>query len=203
MKGQASPMRSSVASSTPGYTDAGNSAKYDLAKAKALLAQAGLPNGFSFDFTLGSGFDDWSDDAVLIQAELAKIGVTMNIKKMARPQFLEALATKNVQSYISRWTSFVNDPGYHLGLLMTSAGTSNYMNFHNAEVDSLWKQAATEPDQAKRNELYGKAQEIINTQTPWAYLYEYNIVVAERAGVQGYTSYPDGIVRFFQMSNKG
>lgn len=203
MKGQASPMRSSVASSTPGFTDAGYVYSHDLDKAKALLAGAGYPNGFTFDFTLGSGFDDWSDDAVLIQAELAKIGVTMNIHKMARPQFLEALATKKVQSYISRWTSFVNDPGYHLGLLLTSDGTSNYVNFHNPDVDKLWKQASTEPDQNARNDLYGKAQEIINTQAPWAYLYEYNIVVAERAGVQGYTSYPDGIIRFFQLSNKG
>jgi peptide/nickel transport system substrate-binding protein len=146
MKNQASPMRSSVASSTPGFSDAGYTATYDLAKAKSLLTEAGYPNGFSFDFTLGSGFDDWSDDAVLIQAELAKIGVTMNIHKMARPQFLEALATKKVQSYISRWTSFVNDPGYHLGLLMTSSGSSNYMNYHNPEVDNLWTQASTQPD---------------------------------------------------------
>ncbi|MEU5947274.1 ABC transporter substrate-binding protein [Micromonospora sp. NPDC047465] len=203
MKGQASPMRSSVASSTPGFTDAGYVYSYDLGKAKALLAEAGYPNGFSFDFTLGSGFEDWSDDAVLIQAELAKIGVTMNINKMARPQFLEALATKKVQAYISRWTSFVNDPGYHLGLLLTSDGTSNYVNFNSPEVDNLWKQASTETDQKVRNDLYGKAQEIINTQAPWAYLYEYNIVVAQRAGVQGYTSYPDGIIRFFQLSNKG
>jgi len=202
MKGQASPMRSAVASSTPGYTDAGFVYTYDLTKAKQLLTEAGYPNGFTFDFTLGSGFDDWNDDAVLIQAELAKIGVTMNIKKMARPQFLEALATKQVQSYISRWTSFVNDPGYHLGLLFTSAGTSNYMNYHNADVDQWWTQASTEPDQAKRNALYAQAQKQITTDAPWAYLYEYNIVVATRTGVEGYTSYPDGIVRFFQMSQK-
>lgn len=202
MKGQASPMRSSVASSTPGFTDAGNTYKYDLDKAKSLLAEAGMADGFTFDFTLGGGFDDWKDDAVLIQAELAKIGVTMNIKSMARPQFLEALAGNNVQSYISRWTSFVNDPGYHLGLLMTSKGTSNYMNFHNAKVDSLWEQAAHEPSQDARNKLYGEAQEVISQQSPWAYLYEYNIVVAAKSDVQGYTSYPDGIVRFFQMSLK-
>jgi peptide/nickel transport system substrate-binding protein len=192
-----------VASSTPGFSDNGYVYSHDLDKAKALLAEAGHPNGFTFDFTLGSGFEDWSDSAVLIQAELAKIGVTMNINKMARPQFLEALATKKVQSYITRWTSFVNDPGYHLGLLLTSDGTSNYANFDNPEVDKLWKQASTETDQKVRNDLYGKAQEIINTQAPWAYLYEYNIVVAQRAGVQGYTSYPDGIIRFFQLSNKG
>ncbi len=200
MKGEASPMKSAVASSTPGFTDAGYVYQHDLDKARALLAEAGLSNGFSFDFTLGSGFDDWNDDAVLIQAELAKIGVTMNIKKMARPQFLEALETKKVQSYISRWTSFVNDPGYHLGLLLTSQGTSNYVNFSDPVVDRNWQQAAREPDAAKRNQLYAEAQQVINTKAPWAYLYEYNIVVAHRAGLDGYTSYPDGIVRFFQLS---
>ncbi|NIK57656.1 ABC transporter substrate-binding protein [Kribbella shirazensis] len=200
MKGEASPMKSAVASSTPGFSDAGYTYKHDLDKARALLAEAGLSKGFSFDFTLGSGFDDWNDDAVLIQAELAKIGVTMNIKKMARPQFLEALETKKVQSYITRWTSFVNDPGYHLGLLLTSQGSSNYANFSDPVVDKAWQQAATEPDVAKRNKLYGEAQQSINTKSPWAYLYEYNIVVAHRAGIDGYTSYPDGIVRFVQLS---
>ncbi|MBV0894226.1 ABC transporter substrate-binding protein [Microbacterium sp. NC79] len=200
MKGEASPMRSSVASSTPGFTDAGNNATYDLDKAKQLLAEAGYADGFTFDFTLGSGFSDWNDDAVLIQAELAKIGVTMNIQNMARAQFLEALAGKNVQAYISRWTSFVNDPGYHLGLLMTDNGTSNYMNYHNAEVNELWAAAATEPDADKRSEMYGKMQEIINTESPWAYLYEYNIAVAHSDDIAGYTSYPDGLIRFFQLS---
>lgn len=200
MMGQASPMGSSVASSTPGWTDAGNTCTYDLDKAKELLAEGGMPDGFSFEFTLGGGFQDWADDAVLIQAELAKIGVQMNITNMARAQFLEALAGKNVQAYISRWTSFVNDPGYHLGLLLTSQGTSNYVNYNNSEVDSLWQQAATEPDADTRNDLYGQMQTIINEEVPWAYLYEYNIVVAHLDGLEGYTSYPDGIVRFFQMS---
>ncbi|MDX3006354.1 ABC transporter substrate-binding protein [Kribbella solani] len=200
MKGEASPMKSAVASSTPGFSDAGYTYGHDLDKARALLAEAGLSKGFSFDFTLGSGFDDWNDDAVLIQAELAKIGVKMNIKKMARPQFLEALDTRKVQAYITRWTSFVNDPGYHLGLLLTTQGSSNYANFSDPVVDKSWQQAATEPDVAKRNKLYGTAQQEINTKAPWAYLYEYNIVVAHRAGLDGYTSYPDGIVRFFQLS---
>jgi len=87
-------------------------------------------------------------------------------------------------------------------LLLTSTGSSNYANYSNAQVDADWQKAATEPDVKARNVLYGEAQQNINTQAPWAYLYEYNIVVAHRQGVEGYTSYPDGIVRFFQMSNK-
>jgi peptide/nickel transport system substrate-binding protein len=200
MMGQASPMRSSVASSTPGWTDAGYTYEHDLDRARELLDEAGYADGFEFDFTLGSGFQDWNDDAVLIQAELEKIGVTMNIRNMARPQFLDALDTGEVQAYISRWTSFVNDPGYHLGLLLTGDGTGNYVNYANDEVDALWAQAATEPDPDVRAGLYGQMQETISTEAPWSYLYEYNIVVAHRDGVQGYTSYPDGIIRYFQLS---
>ncbi len=200
MLDQASPMTSAVASSTPGHDSTGAITTQDLDRSRELLAEAGLPDGFTFDFTLGGGFDDWNDDAVLIQAALAEVGVTMNITSMARSQFLEAIATHQVQSYISRWTSFVNDPGYHLGLLLTSDGTSNYANYSNAEVDALWAQAADEADADVRNDLYGQAQELINAESPWAYLYEYNIVVAHRDGVEGYTSYPDGIIRYFQMS---
>lgn len=200
MRGQASPLRSAVPSSMPGYTDEGFSYTHDLDKAKALLAEAGHADGFEFDFTLGGGFQDWADDAVLIQAELAKIGVTMNINSMARPQFLEALRTKEVAAYISRWTSFVNDPQYHLGLLMITDTSSNYMNYSNKRVDELQKLSATETDPAVRQKNYAEMQNLITADAPWAYLYEYNIVVGLSEKTTGYTSYPDGIVRFHQLS---
>ncbi|WP_029150620.1 ABC transporter substrate-binding protein [Microbacterium indicum] len=200
MQGQASPMTSSVPSSMPGFDDSTYAYHEDLDKAKELLTEAGYPDGFTFDFTLGGGFQDWADDAVLIQAELAKIGVTMNITNMARAQFLDALDTRQVQAYISRWTSFVNDPGYHLGLLLTTDTSSNYMNYSNAEVDALWEKAAAEPDVDVRNEYYAQMQALITEDAPWAYLYEYNIVVGLQEGTTGYTSYPDGIVRFAQLS---
>ncbi|MBJ8192143.1 ABC transporter substrate-binding protein, partial [Bacillus cereus] len=117
----------------------------------------------------GSGFQDWADDAVLIQAELAKNGVKMNVVNVARAQFLEQQREGNLTAYISKWTSFVNDPGYHLGFLMYSGGSSNYMHYANAEVDKLWEQAGKEQDENKRKELYGKAQELINQDSPWAY----------------------------------
>ncbi|WP_425804840.1 ABC transporter substrate-binding protein [Desulfitobacterium sp. Sab5] len=200
MYDQAKQMKSAVASNTPGFTDAGFVYKYDLDKAKQLLKEAGYENGFSFDFTLGSGFQDWQDDAVLIQAELAKIGVKMNIQNMARAQFLEAQKTHNLTAYISKWTSFVNDPGYHLGFLLYSKGSSNYGNYQNAQVDKLWEQANVEPDQAKRNELYKQAQQIITTDAPWVYLYEYNRVVGMSKNLKGYIFYPDEIIRFYSLS---
>ncbi|WP_036738002.1 ABC transporter substrate-binding protein [Paenibacillus zanthoxyli] len=200
MHGQAKQMKSAVASNTPGYTDKGYTYEHNLDKAKQLLEEAGYGNGFSFDLTLGSGFQDWEDDAVLIQAELAKVGVTMNINKVARAQFLEMQKKKNLTAYISKWTSFVNDPGYHLGFLMYGKGSSNYNNYSNAEVDKLWEQASQEPNADARKQLYEKAQEIITTEAPWSYLYEYNRIVGMSAKLSGYVYYPDEIIRFYPLS---
>jgi peptide/nickel transport system substrate-binding protein len=200
MQGQASRMMSAVPSSMPGFDDSSYEYDYDLDRARELLAEAGYPDGFEFDFTLGGGFQDWADDAVHIQSSLAEIGVTMNINNMARAQFLEALDTREVQAYISRWTSFVNDPQYHLGLLMTTDTSSNYMNYSNPRVDELWDLAATETDATVRDGYYAEMQELINEDAPWAYLYEYNSVFGMQDDLEGYTAYPDTIVRFSQLS---
>ena len=57
--------------------------KYDPTKAKQLLAQAGYPNGFSFDMVIpGGGIANMEHQAVEVQQELKKIGVTANIKRI-------------------------------------------------------------------------------------------------------------------------
>lgn len=200
MYGQAKQLKSAVPSNMPGYTDAGFVYKHDLEKAKQLLKEAGYADGFTFDFTLGSGFQDWEDDAVLIQAEFAKIGVKMNIQKVARAQFLQMQKEKNLAAYISKWTSFVNDPSYHLGFLLYGKGTSNYGNYRNAKVDGLWEKANNEQDKASRETMFKQAQELITGDSPWLYLYEYNRIVGLNKTVKGYAYYPDEIIRFYPIS---
>lgn len=200
MYGQAKQMKSIVASNTPGFSDNGYEYEYNLDKAKELLKEAGYENGFSFDFTLGSGFKDWEDAATVIQAELKKIGVTMNINKLARAQFLEQLRTGNVQSFMSKWTSFVNDPEYHLGFLVDSESSSNYVHYDNAKVNELLDLAAIETDMTKRNAMYDKIQGLINADMPYVYMYEYNRLVAFNNDVKGYIFFPDECLRFYPLS---
>ncbi|MNC12299.1 Heme-binding protein A precursor [compost metagenome] len=202
MFNEARSMRSSVPSNTPGYTDDGYEFAYDLDKAKQLLTEAGYPDGFSFDLTIGSGFPDWDDDAVLLQASFAKIGVTVNIKNVARPQFLEMQKQKTMDAYITKWTSMVYDPSWHLGLLLDSKGTGNFNNYSNPTIDGLLKQANDERDNDKRMELYHQAQKIITTDTPWLYLYQYNRIVGVSSKVEGYKFYPDEFIRFVDLDKK-
>jgi peptide/nickel transport system substrate-binding protein len=200
MYGQAAPMNSVVPIGMPTHTGAGFVYRYDLAKARALLAKAGYPHGFTFTFTLDPSQADWVQDANLLQASFAKIGVTMKIVQMADAQFQTALAARKMQAFISSWDSFVNDPGYHLGFLMAGGMQTNAANYNNPTVNKLLAQAEFDPNTAQRNAIYARIQRIINQQAPWLYLYQYKTTVVTARGVSGYVFYPDTLIRFFLFS---
>ncbi len=101
---------------------------------------------------------------------------------------------------MSKWTSFVNNPGYHLGFLMASDGGSNYGSYSNPDVDKALAQAKDEMDPAKRNALWGQAQQQIVKDAPWILLYEYARVVAHNKNLQGYAFYVDELVRLRDLS---
>jgi peptide/nickel transport system substrate-binding protein len=200
MYGQAKQSKSALPSFMPMYD--GSFWKYDtnLEKAKQLLAQAGLTGGFEFNMVLGSGFSDWEQDAVLIQDSLAKIGVKMNIQRMPRSEFLQVIKKGDTPAFISKWTSFVNDPGYHLGFLLWGKGSSNYGKYVNAEVDKRLEEAAGLLDQAKRAQLYKEAQQMMVDDAPWSFLYEYNRIVVMNKTVKGYVFFQDELIRPYLLS---
>lgn len=195
MNGQAKQAKSPCPSFMPMYDNSAWNYKYDLDTAKKMLAEAGYPDGFSFDFVLGSGFSDWEQDAVLIQASFAKIGVKMNIQNMARSEFLQVIKKNQTPAFMSKWTSFVNDPGYHLGNLLKTGAPSNYGSYSSDVVDKALDAAANEQDAAKRAQLFGQAQQQIEKDAPWITLYEYNRVVAMNKNLQGYAFYVDELIR--------
>lgn len=200
MYGQAKQAKSPMPSFMPMYD--GSFWKYDtdLEKAKQLLTEAGYPNGLEFTMLLGSGFSDWEQDAVLIQDSLAKIGVKMNIQKMPRSEFLQTIKKRDTQAFISKWTSFVNDPGYHLQNLLYSKGNSNYGNYNNPEVDKRIEAGAQLLDPAQRAPLYKDAQQMIVDDAPWVFLYEYNRIVVTSKSLKGYIFFQDELIRPYLLS---
>ncbi|REK64423.1 MULTISPECIES: ABC transporter substrate-binding protein [Cohnella] len=199
MYGQASPMTSSISSKSPAHTSEGNPYKFDLEKAKSLLKEAGYENGFTFDLVVNSSTQDYEDIAVLLKADLEKIGVTLNIKKVAPAQYRELVNNKQAAAFLGKYTSLVNDPSYHYGFLLDSKGASNYTGYSNKQVDELLAKANVEPDEAKRTELYKEVQKIVTADAPWAYLYESNLIAGFSKDVKGYIFYPDEIIRFVSL----
>lgn len=201
MSGKAKKLDYVIPSAMPGHiTDTTGAYTEDLDKAKALLAEAGYADGFDMKLVISTGNQDYEDTAILVQAELAKIGVNLSIEKMERAQYLEATRSHNFDMAISSYSSFVNDPGYFFGNCLYSQGEYNYGSYKSDEVDAIWDKAESSNNLEERYELYTEAQKIVAEDAPWVPLYEKANIYVLNKNVKSFMYYPDGAVRFAQIS---
>jgi len=131
-------------------------------KAKQLLAEAGLPNGF--DVTLEYSNNWWWEEplALQMQASLARAGIRVTPKRIPSTEM-------NARRAINAWSlpflthltsSFVPDPSYNLFLTAHSKGSSNVNANSNQKLDELIDASVVERSDAKWLKLVEQAQEV-------------------------------------------
>jgi len=144
---------------------------YDPAAAKALLAEAGYPNGFSV--TMDCPNDRYVNDEAICQAAvqmLAKIGVTVNLNAQPKAQyFAKVLAAGGYDTsfYLLGWTPGSFD-SYNVLLNIVGCrddsgkgGPFNLGGYCNPKVDELAALVLVETDPAKRDDLIFQAYSIV------------------------------------------
>lgn len=133
----------------------------DVEKAKALLAESGK-QGASFELIQNAGIADEEKAAVLIQAQLAEIGITVNIAKIDSTQAWTKLTEGSYQAEMNWWYNETRDPDNALRWCVWGAGDnkSYYTNYNNDQVNKMIDQAAGEQDETKRADLYAQVQKI-------------------------------------------
>lgn len=148
---------------------------YDPAKAKALLAEAGYPDGFSCKFMVpesGSGMQSPVEMATYIQANLAAVGVDCEIQTMEWGTYLAEFRNSPQMAEMS-WNSTIGDPDYVLYRLFHSSAFPPAWNagwYQNDKADELLAAARTETDPKLRLKYYREAQEIIVADAPWIFV---------------------------------
>lgn len=148
----------------PGYIDLTGVHAYDPKKAKALLAEAGFPNGFSFTFkTPQMAYATRS--AEVLQAMFAEVGVKMNIVPTEFP---------------AKWVSEVFSGGdFEMTIIAHAepmdidiyAREKYYFNYKNPAFTKINADAERTTDDASRAKLYGEAQKILADEVPALYLF--------------------------------
>lgn len=145
----------------PGATSAYHyETNYD--KAKQLLAEAGLPNGF--DVTLEYSTNWWWEEplAIQMQASLAKAGIRATPKRIPTTEM-------NARRAINSWSlpflthltsSFVPDPSYNLFLTAHCKGSSNVNASCFQKLDDLIDASIVERNDTKWRQLIAQAQEV-------------------------------------------
>ncbi len=190
--GRAVQMTSPASEGSPSHTDEFFHYKQDLQKAKALLDQAGYKDGLSFVFQIGEGRITANKEiAVTWQAELAKIGVKMEIDVLPQASFLDRLKSKKVPIFMIAWTSFVTDPWYQFKFLLGSDSFCNYADIHDAQLDAWNKQAETLVDKKARYALSKEVQQYVSANDLWVYMFQPIADTAMNKLVQGFYLSPD------------
>ncbi len=171
----------------------------DVAKAKALLKQAGLDK-VSFELQTANS-PDAQQVAQVIQSMAAEAGMDI---KIVTKEFATMLKDQTAGAYQATqvgWSGRVDPDGNLYGFVVTGAGL-NDGHYSNPEVDKLMNEARLSTDEAKRKTAYDAAQKILLDELPIIYLYHPVWLWASTAKLQGFVPYADGMIRLQNVSLK-
>ncbi|MDR2005857.1 MAG: ABC transporter substrate-binding protein [Acidaminococcales bacterium] len=198
LNGIGTPGRSPFPPGNLAYSDLDKPGKPDLAKAKELLAKAGLGNGFSFTITTDT--DPVSSQvAQMVQNMLKPAGINANLQKVDFGTMLDN-ATKGLDD-----ASFINwsgreDPDQNAYDRFVTGGSTNFMKYSNPEMDKLLGASRQETDGAKRKALYDQVVALAIKDSPYIFFYhEHNIFGALKT-VKGFIPVSDGMIRTINLS---
>ncbi len=211
--GQATQWKGSVPSSYPGYKDGAVQLSYDPAKAKALLAEAGYPDGkglekFGDAFQLSYVAEKESTlgpIVSIIQSSLRQVGIPATLNPIPQTQYGDRqLVKRDLPFAVNDQEKPIGvDAGYAIQLFFVSkdkGGLNNMVNYSNAKVDDLWAKARVEPDMAKRTAILAEIQDILSTDMAWLPVVEYKTQWAYSDKLKGLRWYPDNSVRYSDLS---
>ena len=192
--GLAAPARSAFPSLLPGFTDAHWVYDRDIERARALLEEAGYPDGFDTTISYNSGNAQREISAVVAQAQLAEVGIRAEVQAVAWPTFVEGFREGTMPMYVvSGLAAPVPDQFVDQTFVSDSAGPGgNYAYFADPEVDELSAQLAETVDPEARLAIMDRIQERLMEQLPSAYLYNAVLPYVVRAVVQDWVIYPSG-----------
>jgi peptide/nickel transport system substrate-binding protein len=165
----------------------------DLAKAKALMKEAGVTGPVSIDFMVPKGAETQAV-AEVIQAMAAEIGIDMKIRVTEFATSLKQAEEGSFQAYLLAWSGRT-DPDGNAYIFHATNAPQNYSGSSNAEVDKAFNDARAVSDMKQRKAIYEKAAKIVLDENPLIYLYHRRVLIAHTARLEGYRQMPDGLVR--------
>ncbi|MEJ0002578.1 MAG: ABC transporter substrate-binding protein [Pararobbsia sp.] len=201
--GMATPAVNPFPASTWSYAKDVQPYAHDPAQAKKLLAEAGYPNGFTTTIwtrPTGSVLNpDPKLSAELLQADLAKIGVTAQVKVVEWGELIRAAKQGQHDLLFMGWVGDNGDPDDFLTPQFSCASVQSGINFArhcDPALDKLIAGALTTTDQGKRSADYEKAQQLIHDEALWIPLAYPTTSAIMQANVSGYTVSPFGRQNF-------
>jgi peptide/nickel transport system substrate-binding protein len=172
----------------------------DLAKAKALMKEAGVSTPFDVDFMIPKG-EETQAVAEVIQAMAADIGINMKIRVTEFATSLKQAESGEYQAYLLAWSGRT-DPDGNLYIFHKCKAPQDYPGYCNPQADQLLDEGRALADMAQRKAVYEKLTKIILEDIPKLYLFHRRVLIAHTTRLEGYKQLPDGLVRVVGLKLK-
>ncbi|MFD7580019.1 ABC transporter substrate-binding protein [Kitasatospora sp. NPDC059817] len=175
LHGTADPAYQTAPRATAAYDPAGDVYSYDPAKARQLLAEAGVPNGFSTSVTVptgGSGNLLPVPIAEALQRDLAAVGIKVELRTTDWTTLIGAEAKGQValgSDAVAQSTTLFQSEAL-LPLFIGSKSPFWTGHYTNPQVDELLASSAADADQAARQAGYRKALALVTQDAPWLFV---------------------------------
>jgi len=173
--------------------------EHDVEKAKSLLAEAGYADGFTFTCYLAT--EPRQRSATIIQANLAELGITMNIETMESATFYEKTGNGEHDACLTGWVANAEPDNTYRPLFTSDkiGPGGNRAFYQNPEVDKLVDDAATNRDAAAVQKDYETILHTVSDDAIWVPLYSKPIMVARNKDLQGFTPSPINMHDFYGL----
>ncbi|CAJ2884542.1 ABC transporter substrate-binding protein [Burkholderia pseudomallei] len=170
-----------------------NPYRLDVAKAKALLAKAGVPNGFTVTMDVRNDYP-YTEIAQAVQANFAQAGVKVQLIPGDNKQTLAKYRARQHDIYIGEWSADYIDPHSNAQGFAWNPDNSDQSSYKMLAWRNAWNiprltaqtdAALAEPSAAKRAQSYQAMQKEVLAKSPFVILFEKVAQVATRPGVSG------------------
>lgn len=198
MRGAAEPASQLVSPAMNGYSTALSARPaYDVNAAKALLAEAGYPDGFAFGLKCPN--DRYLNDEAVCQAVtsmLAQIGIKAELDAMPVRNYWPELRNDAFDMYLLGWSPGTFDAEHPVRFLAHTPnaekklGSWNFGDFSNARVDELLPMIQSEIDAGKRQSMLDETAKILQDEVAYVPMYVQPLLWGTRANI-ALTQRPD------------
>lgn len=169
----------------------------DVERARALLKEAGHPNGFRTTLSYNATDTAIAEPAaLLIQDALKAIGVEVTLDKASGAQWGALETEKRLAFFIDSSSAWFNDPDYYYRIFFEGDWRWNFGSFDSPELVKLTDAARWETDAGRYERLMRDAAQIVTRDVPLVPLWQPSFDVATRDDLRGFTYYIHGQVDF-------
>lgn len=172
----------------------------DIAKAKALLKEAGVTPPVTVDYMIPKGAENEAV-AQVIQSMAAEAGFDIKIRAVEFATTFKQAQAGEFQIFQINWSGRI-DPDGNSYIFMRSKAPQNDGGYANPEADKLMEDGRLTANVDARKAIYEKLAKIVLDDLPIIYIYHRTLLIAHTTKLQGYRQMPDGLVRVVGLKFK-